>query len=102
MGGRGLLIVCTAAVTVVAPLLLPMTAYYLNLLMQATTYEVAVVGLTIVLGYNGQINLASLLLVPRRPSSVTSAKTASINNAGAGPAWPAIRWATSSVPPLSR
>ena len=56
--GRGLLIVCTAAMTVVAPLLLPMTAYYLNLLMQASTYAVAVVGLTIVLGYTGQINLA--------------------------------------------
>jgi len=35
-----------------------MTAYYLNLLMQAATYAVAVVGLTIVLGYTGQINLA--------------------------------------------
>jgi hypothetical protein len=31
--GRGLLIVFAAAMTVVAPLLLPMTAYYLNLLM---------------------------------------------------------------------
>ena len=56
--GRGLLIVFIAAMTVVAPLLLPMTAYYLNLLMQASTYAVAVVGLTIVLGYTGQINLA--------------------------------------------
>jgi branched-chain amino acid transport system permease protein len=56
--GRGLLIVFTAAMTVVAPLLLPMTAYYLNLLMQASTYAVAVLGLTIVLGYAGQINLA--------------------------------------------
>jgi branched-chain amino acid transport system permease protein len=43
--------------TVVAPLLLPMTAYYLNLLMQASTYAVAVLGLTIVLGYTGKINL---------------------------------------------
>ena len=56
--GRGFLIVLVAATTVVAPLLLPMTAYYLNLLMQAATYAVAVVGLTIVLGYTGQINLA--------------------------------------------
>ena len=56
--GRGFLIVLIAATTVVAPLLLPMTAYYLNLLMQAATYAVAVVGLTIVLGYTGQINLA--------------------------------------------
>jgi branched-chain amino acid transport system permease protein len=56
--GRGLIIVFTAAMTVVGPLLLPMTAYYLNLLMQASTYAVAVLGLTIVLGYTGQINLA--------------------------------------------
>src|ERR1700747_2714622 len=56
--GRRLLIVFAAAMTVVAPLLLPMTAYYLNLLMQASTYAVAVLGLTIVLGYAGQINLA--------------------------------------------
>ena len=56
--GRGLLIVPIAAMTVVAPLLLPLTAYYLNLLMQASTYAVAVLGLTILLGYTGQINLA--------------------------------------------
>jgi branched-chain amino acid transport system permease protein len=56
--GRGLLIVFTAAITVVAPVLMPMTAYYLNLLIESSTYAVAVVGLTIVLGYTGQINLA--------------------------------------------
>jgi branched-chain amino acid transport system permease protein len=56
--GGGLFIVFTAALTVVAPLLLPITAYYLNLFMQASTYAVAVLGLTIVLGYTGQINLA--------------------------------------------
>ena len=56
--GGGLLTIFAAAMTVVAPLLLPMTAYYLNLLMQASTYAVAVLGLTIVLGYTGQINLA--------------------------------------------
>jgi branched-chain amino acid transport system permease protein len=56
--GRGLLILFTAAMTVVAPLFLPITAYYLNLLIQASTYAVAVLGLTIVLGYTGQINLA--------------------------------------------
>jgi branched-chain amino acid transport system permease protein len=42
----------TAAVTV------PFSAYVLNLLMQASTYAIAVLGLTIVLGYTGQINLA--------------------------------------------
>jgi branched-chain amino acid transport system permease protein len=56
--GGGVLLVFLAAMTVVAPLLLPITAYYLNLLMQASTYAVAVLGLTIVLGYTGQINLA--------------------------------------------
>ena len=56
--GGGLFIVFTAALTVVAPLLLPITAYYLNLLMQAFTYAVAVLGLAIVLGYTGKINLA--------------------------------------------
>jgi branched-chain amino acid transport system permease protein len=47
-----------AAATVCVPLLQPMPAYYLNLLMQASTYAIAVFGLTIVLGYCGQINLA--------------------------------------------
>jgi branched-chain amino acid transport system permease protein len=56
--GRGVLFVLSAAMTVVVPLFLPMTAYYLNLLMQASTYAVAVLGLIIVLGYTGQINLA--------------------------------------------
>src|SRR6202035_1214778 len=36
----GGLLVLTAAMTVVAPLLLPTTAYYLNLFMQASTYAV--------------------------------------------------------------
>jgi branched-chain amino acid transport system permease protein len=36
----------------------PLAAYSLNILMQASTYAVAVLGLTIVLGYTGQINLA--------------------------------------------
>jgi ABC-type branched-subunit amino acid transport system permease subunit len=44
--GRGLLIAFSAAMTVVAPFLLPMTSYYLNLLMQASTYAIAVLGLT--------------------------------------------------------
>ncbi|MBV8165117.1 MAG: ABC transporter, partial [Candidatus Eremiobacteraeota bacterium] len=56
--GHGVLLVLSAAMTVVVPLFLPMTAYYLNLLMQASTYAVAVLGLIIVLGYTGQINLA--------------------------------------------
>jgi branched-chain amino acid transport system permease protein len=46
------LAVITAAVTV------SFSAYVLNLLMQASTYAIAVLGLTVVLGYTGQINLA--------------------------------------------
>ncbi|HTT13228.1 MAG TPA: branched-chain amino acid ABC transporter ATP-binding protein/permease [Burkholderiaceae bacterium] len=50
--------VVAAAVTIAIPLVQPMPAYSLNLLMQASTYAIAVFGLTIVLGYTGQINLA--------------------------------------------
>jgi branched-chain amino acid transport system permease protein len=53
----GALLAFAMAVTVALPLL-PMTAYHLNLLMQASTYAIAVLGLTVVLGYTGQINLA--------------------------------------------
>ena len=38
--------------------LLPMRAYLVSLLMQASTYAIAVLGLTVCLGYAGQINLA--------------------------------------------
>jgi branched-chain amino acid transport system permease protein len=41
-----------------APLLLHLSPYILNIFMQAATYSVAVLGMTIVLGYAGQINLA--------------------------------------------
>jgi len=53
-------IIClvAAAATIAIPLMQPMPAYFLNLLMQASTYAIAVFGLTIVLGYTGQINLA--------------------------------------------
>jgi branched-chain amino acid transport system permease protein len=46
------------AASVSFPFLHAMPAYSLNLLMQASTYAIAVFGLTIVLGYTGQINLA--------------------------------------------
>ena len=36
----------------------PLSGYLLNILMQATTYAIAVIGLTVVLGLCGQINLA--------------------------------------------
>jgi branched-chain amino acid transport system permease protein len=47
-----------AAATIGFVTLTPFPAYTLNLLMQASTYAIAVLGLTIVLGYSGQINLA--------------------------------------------
>jgi len=54
----GALLLAVAAATVALPILVPLAAYSLNLLMQASTYAIAVLGLTIVLGYTGQINLA--------------------------------------------
>jgi branched-chain amino acid transport system permease protein len=60
-GGAGLafaLYVASAIAVIAAALTTPLSAYALNLLMQATTYAIAVLGLTIVLGYAGQINLA--------------------------------------------
>jgi branched-chain amino acid transport system permease protein len=56
--GGAIAIVAAAAATIAVPLVHPMPAYSLNLLMQASTYAIAVFGLTIVLGYTGQINLA--------------------------------------------
>ncbi|SHH75699.1 branched-chain amino acid ABC transporter ATP-binding protein/permease [Pollutimonas bauzanensis] len=41
-----------------APFLLQFSPYVLNIFMQAATYSIAVLGMTIVLGYAGQINLA--------------------------------------------
>ncbi len=54
LGLYGAAALAAAAAAVVTPL----SAYALNLLMQAATYAIAVLGLTIVLGYAGQINLA--------------------------------------------
>jgi branched-chain amino acid transport system permease protein len=56
---RGALLFALAAIaTLAVPLAVPLEAYHLNILMQASTYAIAVFGLTIVLGYTGQINLA--------------------------------------------
>jgi branched-chain amino acid transport system permease protein len=52
------LLAIAVIVTVALPLMHAMPAYSLNLLMQASTYAIAVFGLTVVLGYAGQINLA--------------------------------------------
>jgi branched-chain amino acid transport system permease protein len=57
-GAGGVVLAVAALATVAAPFLVPLAAYYINLFMQAATYAVAVLGLTVVLGYTGQINLA--------------------------------------------
>ncbi|KMO35729.1 ABC transporter [Methylobacterium aquaticum] len=46
------------AVAVVLAATTPFSGYVLNILMQAATYAIAVIGLTVVLGLCGQINLA--------------------------------------------
>jgi branched-chain amino acid transport system permease protein len=51
-GGIGILAII--AITLVAP----SHGYYLNIMMQAATYAIAVAGIVIVLGYCGQINLS--------------------------------------------
>jgi branched-chain amino acid transport system permease protein len=47
-----------AITTIVIAVTVPFSAYALNLLMQASTYAIAVLGLTVVLGYTGQLSLA--------------------------------------------
>lgn len=55
--GIVVLIVVAIAVALV-PFVVPLTPYVLNIFMQAATYAIAVLGMTVVLGYTGQINLA--------------------------------------------
>ena len=52
------LLLLAAAASIILPLVQPMNGYLLNLLMQAATYAMAVLGLTVVLGYAGQISIA--------------------------------------------
>lgn len=47
-----------AALLPAIPFLFKVEGYMLNIFMQAVTYGIAVLGMTIVLGYTGQINLA--------------------------------------------
>jgi branched-chain amino acid transport system permease protein len=54
----GILFLLIGIAGTAAPFVVPMKPYLVSLLMQASTYAVAVLGLTIVLGYAGQINLA--------------------------------------------
>jgi ABC-type branched-subunit amino acid transport system ATPase component/ABC-type branched-subunit amino acid transport system permease subunit len=44
--------------TLAIPFAPSLSAYYLSLFMQAVTYAIAVLGMTVVLGFTGQINLA--------------------------------------------
>jgi branched-chain amino acid transport system permease protein len=54
LAGAGLAILAVIAVVLVAP----DQGYILNILMQASTYAIAVMGLVVVLGYCGQISIA--------------------------------------------
>jgi branched-chain amino acid transport system permease protein len=56
---RGVPVALAALVAcVVAVQFVPAQGYYLNILMQAATYGIAVIGIVVVLGYCGQITLA--------------------------------------------
>ena len=70
------LYVAAAVVAIATVLTVPFSAYSLNLLMQATTYAIAVLGLTIVLGYAGQINLAQAAFFALGAYSVALGTTA--------------------------
>jgi len=50
--------VAAAGLSIGAVLVVPLSAYSLNLFMQASTYAIAVLGLIVVLGYAGQLSLA--------------------------------------------
>lgn len=52
------LVLLVGLLVAAAPLALGFSPYVLNIFMQAATYSIAVLGMTVVLGYTGQINLA--------------------------------------------
>ncbi|HWK44007.1 MAG TPA: branched-chain amino acid ABC transporter ATP-binding protein/permease [Stellaceae bacterium] len=54
----GLLLLALAIVTIVIPVVHPFNDYWMGLLRQASTQAIAVMGMVVVLGYAGQINLA--------------------------------------------
>src|SRR5690348_11678096 len=59
--GRALLLAVLVVVAVAiaaVPFLFDLSPYLLTIIMQAVAYAVAVLGMTVVLGYTGQINLA--------------------------------------------
>lgn len=52
------LVILLGVLLAAAPFALRFSPYVLNIFMQAATYSIAVLGMTVVLGYTGQINLA--------------------------------------------
>jgi branched-chain amino acid transport system permease protein len=54
----GVAAIVVAIALALVPFVFPLTPYVLNIFMQAATYAIAVLGMTVVLGYTGQINLA--------------------------------------------
>jgi branched-chain amino acid transport system permease protein len=56
LGTGGFVLLAAAAIALAATV--PLNGYLLNILMQAATYSIAVIGLSVVLGLCGQINLA--------------------------------------------
>jgi branched-chain amino acid transport system permease protein len=53
-----LVLLLLAAALPLIPFLFPLSNYVLNIVLQTVTYTIAVLGLVVVLGYTGQINLA--------------------------------------------
>jgi branched-chain amino acid transport system permease protein len=53
-----LFIAILALAAAIVPYLFPVSSYVVQMFMQAVTYAVAVLGMVVVLGYTGQINLA--------------------------------------------
>jgi branched-chain amino acid transport system permease protein len=51
-------LIAVAIAVALVPFVFQLTPYVLNIFMQAATYAIAVLGMTVVLGYAGQINLA--------------------------------------------
>ncbi len=56
--GKLIALLVLGALIPLLPFLIPVSQYTLNIFMNAVTYAVAVLGMVVVLGYTGQINLA--------------------------------------------
>jgi branched-chain amino acid transport system permease protein len=56
--GRVIALIVIATLIALIPFIFKLSPYVLNIFMQAATYAIAVLGMTVVLGYTGQINLA--------------------------------------------